>query len=428
MPDVGGSNFLPESNWSPLQSPDSSSVDVSRERSTTTRSRLVLYHALALVPAVVMLIALLWSTHATLRLCNMKLLIPGYPSESCYASMDSYVALLLFSIGAVSWLTAYSLRPVCWETVYSTARALWLVPKAFLCEWPSMEDTFPAAIAMCSAILRSTVVQGLQLLSHEVCILLVFAIAQSQIDPALLILTRHISECWTDVDDPRFPISLWLSAGWAFAEVIAGTWQMFKLLPMYQTAESRVTNMEEEELLDDYVHEDTGTEQQQRPADTEQSAPVPENDSNSGTSSFNSSIVQSLGLDELVLYREKTEMEQQLGEYLENVPAATIALWRIDSVLWNVGSCLILSAALAQVQGCAQFDTGGEPQPYSFVPFPSFSGFGLSFFTLVVVRTLATAIWMLALPYLGLTSITYTSMLIGLGLLFLGLARWDALV
>ena len=61
-------------------------------------------------------------------------------------------------------------------------------------------------------------------------------------------------------------------------------------------------------------------------------------------------------------------------------------------------------------------------------PLPVLLWLWLVLFTLVVVRTLATAIWMLALPYLGLTSITYTSMLIGLGLLSLGLARWDALV
>lgn len=68
------------------------------------------------------------------------------------------------------------------------------------------------------------------------------------------------------------------------------------------------------------------------------------------------------------------------------------------------------------------------PNPYPFQLFPRFEQFAGIFILLVLLHTVVTSLWMLWLPRIGATTMTYSSLLLGLGLLFTGLARWGAVV
>ncbi|WFD14018.1 25S rRNA (uracil(2634)-N(3))-methyltransferase [Malassezia arunalokei] len=202
------------------------------------------------------------------------------------------------------------------------------------------------------AFLRTLVVELLRIFGQEVSTLILIALAWQQhreVQPNLL---NAQDKCWTGMDDPRFVLALWLGCGWASAEVLAGSYQLYKFVPLYRAMGQ--PTLDEEDLLTDYV-EDNRSE---------------DNEDGSALSTPSLNKLEEMTLDELILMREKTELEAQLGEYLENVPPAIITLWRLDSVLWQLGTCLLMSAAIVQAQGCASvfYDETPYSAPSTTVP------------------------------------------------------------
>lgn len=402
MPDVGGSNFLRPGNWSPANSPSTSGIRTGPLPAPVSWSRLVLRHSVALLPAVFVLVLALWSSYLALNLCDMQLLYPGLDETQCSRTMSFGVASLIIAVGAISWHTAYALRPVCWEATFWMSKWLFAVIREWMFASSLFDDSLMMFTGIASAFLRSILVEALRLLGQELGVIVVVMLAWHQNHTRMTADAAEETSCWVSIDDPRFPIALWLGAGWAAAELVAGSYQLCKFLPTFRSIEE-TSELDEEDLLNDFVHPESSASE--------------DDDTNEE---------EELSLDEVLLVREKAELEEQLGEALENVSTATIALWRLDSVLWNLGSSLILFASLTHAQGCPG-DRSLDGNVYDFLPFPSLSAMWPSLVLLVSLHTLATTVWMMALPRLGLISITYASMLVGLALLSLGLGRWDAL-
>ncbi|WFD00736.1 hypothetical protein MYAM1_003488 [Malassezia yamatoensis] len=431
MPDVGGSNFLRPTPPSPLASPNNSNVRLSPAPAPVSWTRLIAGHVLALVPAVVVIGLTLWSSYVAIDLCDMKLLYPDADSESCSPVMSFGVMMLLIIIGAISWHTAYALRPICWEVTFFIAKVLFVLPYGWIFDSRIFDETVSILTGLSSAFLRSIVVESLRLFGQEICVVVVVALAWQQHNIELvhqpqqnfLTVSKARKDelmCEIGVDDPRFAIALWLGTGWAIAELVAGSYQLCKFLPLFRSI-IRIPSLDEEDLLTDFVQPTPDTaDASDQVSNTPLASypPDPEADDDADE--------EEMPLDEIILVREKAELEEQLGEVLENVSLATITLWRLDSVLWDVGCTLILSASLTRAQGCLGDPTTQESQ-YAFLPFPPLANIWKTVAVLVLMRTLATTVWMALIPRLGLVSITYTTMLVGLALLVVGLGSWGAL-
>lgn len=363
-------------------------------------------HSLALLPAAIFLLMAIWSSVLALDICDMHLLYPDAGDATCSQSMTLGVALLVSAIGAMCWHAAYALRPVCWEVTCLVTKIFLVLPREWIFASSFFSDSVMILTGLASAFLRSVLVEGLRVLGQELCVIVILALVWHSNRTS--VKAADVDDtCWVGVDDPRFPLALWLGIGWATAEVVAGSYQLCKFLPLFRSVED-TTPPDEEDILNDFVQ------------------PNDDDEDRSGSESSSTDEEEELSLDDIILVREKSELEEQLGEFLENISPATITLWRMDSVLWNLGSCLMLSASLTHAQGCLG-DATTVGNSYAFLPFPSIGAIWPTLLLLISLHTLATTIWMMALPRLGLTSITYTTMLVGLALLSAGLGRWGAL-
>lgn len=369
----------------------------------------MVYHVLALGPALMLLLLVLWSTRASMDLCNLQLLYPETADDRCSNVFSFGIVVLLSTIGAVCWYASYKLRPVYWEVAFALSRLVFSAASLASSRVQRWRSRVPLVVTVVSTLLRTMVLEALRVLCHEICVLIIIALTwRANLGAEMVSIARAV-KCLVGADDPRFLLSLWLGCGWAGAELIVSSYQLLKIMPLSRTVEQHQLRLDEEDLLTDYMSGDEG------------GSP---NASSLG-SSLSGNELEELALDELILMREKAEFEEQIGDYMENVPPAIITLWRLDTVLWQVGSCLLIGAALTAAQGCSLLDADGT---YEFVPFPPFSAFQSTFWALVLVHGLSTTVWTLSLPRIGLTTVTYLSMLLGLLLLVSGLAWWDVLV
>ena len=390
-------------------SPASSRMSLPPTLSPAHKIRLVLYHTLALTPSVIILCITLWSTKAVMNVCNMRLLFPELVSENCSPVMTRSIAVMVFTIGIVCWYASFKLRPLFWEVVFVVLKVMGFL-LSILLQNAQFNAVSPMLLSTLMALCRTLVVESLRIVSYEASTLILIALAWNEYGHLQPESFDAEPKCWTGVDDPRFILTLWLGCGWAFAEVLAGSYQLYKFVPMYRTTDRPMLGLGEEDLLTDFI--DAAEEEQD------------EGSSSYLSSGRSSDQLEGMSLDELILMREKTELEDQLGEYLENVPPAIITLWRLDSVLWQLGTCLLISAAIVQAQGCASLDGNTT---YRFLPFPPLHSMRWTFAIIVIIHTISVLAWLLVLPRLGLTNVTYSSLLVGLVLLSSGLGRWNVL-
>lgn len=134
-------------------------------------------------------------------------------------------------------------------------------------------------------------------------------------------------------------------------------------------------------------------------------------------------------VERFLVAKERSEVEAVLGVPLPDIPVALCALWRIDAMLWSVGSSLLLSASFTHAQGALghlshnRFDLSTH-----FHLLPPFEGFGFTFVGLVVLHTIVSSLWATSLPLLGFATTTYASLLFGLAIMVASLARWGLLI
>ncbi|CBQ72375.1 conserved hypothetical protein [Sporisorium reilianum SRZ2] len=180
-----------------------------------------------------------------------------------------------------------------------------------------------------------------------------------------------------------------------------------------------------EEAIEDASHSE---------AVTDDDGDEEENSAASG-SSFSDATVSLLDqeleeeVERFLIAKERSEVEAVLGVPLPEIPVALCALWRIDAMLWSIGSSLLLSASFTHAQGALghlshdRFDLSRH-----FHLLPPFDGYGLTFVVLVVLHTIVSSLWATSLPYLGFATTTYASLLFGLAIMVASLARWGLLI
>ncbi|GAC71299.1 hypothetical protein PANT_2c00047 [Moesziomyces antarcticus T-34] len=169
--------------------------------------------------------------------------------------------------------------------------------------------------------------------------------------------------------------------------------------------------------------------------DEEAIATGDETDSQASASSFSSETISLLDqeleeeVERFLVAKERSEVEAVLGVPLPEIPVALCALWRIDAMLWSIGSSLLLSSSFTHAQGTLghlshdRFDLSPH-----FQLLPPFDGFGLTFFVLFVLHTIVSSLWATSLPFLGFATTTYASLLFGLAIMVAALARWGLLI
>ncbi|CDU25701.1 uncharacterized protein SPSC_05872 [Sporisorium scitamineum] len=134
-------------------------------------------------------------------------------------------------------------------------------------------------------------------------------------------------------------------------------------------------------------------------------------------------------VERFLIAKERSEVEAVLGVPLPEIPVALCALWRVDAMLWSIGSSLLLSASFTHAQGALgrlshdRFDLSRH-----FHLLPPFDGYGITFVVLVVLHTIVSSLWATSLPYLGFATTTYASLLFGLAIMVASLARWGLLI
>lgn len=418
-----------------MRSPGASSISAQSRGllyRDTTRARVIFFFAIAHVPAIALLVVAYVTASMAFPVCNMQLLFSDASEPSCRPVLTTNVVLLCVAVGIVSWRICHELKLVCWEIVTLVARALGL-GSLRLGAADDVPVERPYTVAIATPFIISMVCEFIRLLGFELCVAVVIAIAWGTREMSHVHVSTIMAQCWLGTDDPRFIVAILLGSGWSIAEVVNGSWQMVRLLPLLQTVDDLLPQLEED-ILEDYIAEPSdrlSVPQAQRSRSprgrsSPRRSPSPsENDQVSGSEC---TLEENAELSMLLLVREKEELEAQLGEPLENMSPATVSLWRIDSVLWQLGSTLVISATVALAQGCADLSSDDSPLSYPFLLFPSLDSMVRVFSLLVLLHTVVTASWMILLPRVGATTITYLSLLLGLGLLSAGLARWGAVV
>ncbi|CED82640.1 hypothetical protein [Phaffia rhodozyma] len=213
---------------------------------------------------------------------------------------------------------------------------------------------------------------------------------------------------------PVFASAAWLGLGWAAGEVTVGIWQAFSQLGFYRPVLPDVGGGIElghgpneggslglegidvrrdiiEEVDDDDDDDDEESEQQRERERLEE------------------------GVWELIAVQKREEIESLLGVPLPNIPAIILALWRIDSLLLNIGITLIFSAL---------FSTHREDgSAWHIIKHM------LPLFTAVAGgHIVLSLVWVSGIPTLGAPTTTYASLLVALAIFFWGLGTWEALI
>lgn len=149
-------------------------------------------------------------------------------------------------------------------------------------------------------------------------------------------------------------------------------------------------------------------------------------------------------IDRLVAARRRVNLERSLGASLPELPPALAALWRLDDALWSVGSILLIASAIAIGQGpilSTSAGTGNEA-PSNLMShhkhhytkedtasmWPDYQAIGTTYLALAVLHSGFNSAFTLALASWGWPAVTYSSLLVGMGVMVAGLARWGLVV
>ncbi|CDR99275.1 hypothetical protein [Sporisorium scitamineum] len=393
-------------------------------------------HVLALVPSLVILIAALLGSLQTRQLCHLEdanqvnasdghlhSTHSEYHKGQCRSILDGQLLASTLALGLVGWLASYTSR----------------------------KDTVIVTVAIAMQVL---IAESLRVLSfYWACCILVTALylypiqeRYSHRPDVLLQVSSNSVPDWAwrlSFRDPRFFVAAWSSIAWALAEFGFGAFQILHQVALYRPAD--VGDDTSGFLVDgDALQQGRATAGQSgfsllsgHPGVSTEQVPTPERSSGkarrmSASRAFEQAR-QRLELEEEVerflIAKERSEVEAVLGVPLPEIPVALCALWRVDAMLWSIGSSLLLSASFTHAQGALgrlshdRFDLSRH-----FHLLPPFDGYGITFVVLVVLHTIVSSLWATSLPYLGFATTTYASLLFGLAIMVASLARWGLLI
>ncbi|SPO26243.1 uncharacterized protein UTRI_02519 [Ustilago trichophora] len=437
----------------------------SRHVLQTSYRRFSFFHVLALLPTFLILIFTLLGSLQTRELCHLQ----DPPSNA--SSSPTSCSIPPTKRANVEASSTANFSPQLWHSVY---------------EHGSGKDSVIVTVAIA---MQALIAEALRVLSfYWACCILVTALYLYSIQERYAhrphihaqVSATHASVgpdwAWRlSFRDPRFFVAAWSSIAWALAEFGFGAFQILHQVALYKPAEvdhdpfntdaedsarppaaaaagqsgiSLLSNHPPPPASIEATPERTGNGKTRRvsasraleqarqrlvqPPSAEhqnygtiQEEAVAESDDDEASSRGSGS---ESGFSTTTISLLDAELEEEVERFFE-IPVALCALWRIDAMLWSVGSSLLLSASFTHAQGALghlshdRFDL--SPQ---FHLLPPFDGFGLTFAVLVVLHTIVSSLWATSLPVLGFATTTYASLLFGLAIMVAALARWGLLI
>ncbi|KAF8504285.1 hypothetical protein BU17DRAFT_101364 [Hysterangium stoloniferum] len=285
--------------------------------------------------------------------------------------------------------------------------------------WPSQNTPYPVGSYVALAILGAAVWTvsfalriPLYLLSTNICRRIpvstpfVSAALQVFVEESLrlasLVLAQiHVKNCVT-WGDSAFSLVWTLALGWAAAEVMVSVSQGYAQLSLYGDVV-----VDKDFPSAQPIRTPHGLEGQATPAQILYQL------ENEADESFNEAF------DQLLRARARVELEALYGIPVPQIPVFISCLLRIDSIMLSIALFLIISAAYLSSLS-HPFDAEHPSQAIQDI---------IPIFVLVyVLHTILGFVWMPhILPRIGLHVASYISCIVALGMLFVGLARWDAI-
>jgi len=144
-------------------------------------------------------------------------------------------------------------------------------------------------------------------------------------------------------------------------------------------------------------------------------------------SSFGDSVYDDAGelleqeLSHLLAIKQRAEIEDVYGVPLPNVPVFVAALQRIDAIILAFGLTLLISASWARAVATYWRDDHMHFDVHVLRDtLPTFAA-------VVAIHSSLSLLWALALPRIGVPTVSYTALLVALATFFAGLASWGIL-
>ncbi|GAA5903675.1 uncharacterized protein JCM6883_005078 [Sporobolomyces salmoneus] len=226
-------------------------------------------------------------------------------------------------------------------------------------------------------------------------------------------------DCHRSPRDPLPPLdtlfwsALYLSLGWAIAEITWGSRGFWKQLECYEDVLGE--DLEPERYLDDEqrVQMLEGTRLLDRSTSTTGEVEGGYGTYENETGFTTTTDREDRELDEFeAKMREvqRQEIEEQLGVPLYEIPIFVTFIWRLDSILLSLVFTLFLSLP---------FRTTSP----SLVAFPLLP----TFIFVALVHAILSAIWVIKVKTVGIPSVSYASLVSLLGMTFAALGAWGVL-
>lgn len=300
----------------------------------------------------------------------------------------------------------------------------------------------------------------------------VFSVFLQQISIPLLLITLSPAFSYPTWEDFAFRRVWWLALGWAAAEGIAGIKQGYEAIALYRdvlviarrvtdSVPSRKPPNEQQNALiletEDSPRTITGlpssSEQQYRigldtlaleEEEGERRPLLPRNGTGKYPSSDELRLEVERDLDQLIAIRNREELEEVYGMPMIRIPVFLSCLHRINSILISLGVFLLLSAAYlrstlaplpsGETSGDFEFRYPPRSSSSSSIPFkPTLHRTNrpiiITLTCVILVRLFLSFLhttWIL--PRIGVHTFVYVSLMVSLGIFFLGLGVWEALI
>lgn len=299
--------------------------------------------------------------------------LPPKVDAQCDAALHPSLTAAVTLLGAVFWLASWSLRTASWRL------ATWagLAVRALL-RWRARDQTVAGvaddeqplldAESEVPQPLRGTEVLAvlLQTVSIELLRLAALATANALLLAELAVrvgLGNRSEHSWDPIrpghgwmgvgpQDPRFSMALWTALGWAAAQTVVGSCQILGQLELYRPPGAEVL------FRPPLTRTATINSQARRGGWEPEAAPAPELSSaeqlaqardalqaqndlhavETGECDLSDEVDDEEEFEEQLRLHEQRALEATLGAPLPDVPVSLSLLWRIDGVLFSLGT------------------------------------------------------------------------------------------
>ncbi|KLT40550.1 hypothetical protein CC85DRAFT_287393 [Cutaneotrichosporon oleaginosum] len=211
-----------------------------------------------------------------------------------------------------------------------------------------------------------------------------------------------------------FHSSYWLGLGWGVAEAAWGIVQGYEQLNLY------------EDLSDPWAIEDLACQE----CNDEGLCPVPEDMDPEDEAGANDDLAElEHRVEILERMRARAELEDVMGLPFPLIPFALHVLWRIDTLILNLGLTLILSGFYFDPEPIYKHEgivTARDWPPIAPKPTPS-RWLPLAWVAVTLVHITLSLVWKVV-GRVGVGAVTWGGLIVALGSVFAGLGVWGGVV